>query len=180
MQITKLPIPNPGELEVCRGFRTAEQMGEVNAAARLERANGYIFSYCSRNLVEELISGDTRPTTIPEPFVNLTHAVVEALDYDWRQADLYVRHMGGDKGVRSVSIHTDNSHDIRVLVEGDGATWEFDQPQLLEEYPEGLQLQTGDVTILNNKCEMDEQLRHGVRLALNQEVRTSYLFSFRT
>lgn len=180
MQKTTFPIPKPGELEVLRGFRTHEEMGEVNAAAQHVSFNNWIFNHSTRDQVEDMIAGGTGQITIPKSYIELTHAVVEATDFDWRVLGLYVRHMGGNYHASSLDIHADQTHDLRVLVEGHGATWEFDQPGVVEEYPDGLQLRTGDAIILNNQCMPYRQLRHGVRLASQLAVRTSHLFIFKS
>lgn len=112
------------------------------------------------------------------PLVVMTQEVIDALPYDWKRISLFVRRIGTEHHISSLSPHVDVAQDMRVLIEGNQSRWIFDQPRMLEQYPDGLPLSAGDAVVLNNHCPWEEQLRHGVVLDTPVAHRTSYLFNF--
>ena len=113
----------------------------------------------------------------PEPLVELTSRVVNSLPFTWRSLSLYIRHLIAGSAITSLGIHADNDPSMRVLIEGHGSKWVFDQDEWIEKYPEGLGLNPGDAVTLNNYCSSGDQLRHGVKILAEQPLRTSYLFN---
>jgi hypothetical protein len=174
----ELVLPEPSKLETIRNFIDPALIAETNAAVRAKDNLGeFVLHHASSSEVEEIINPEKGCPLLPFSLAKMAGIVIDYLPFKWSRLSLYIRHMHTSQQ-RSLNIHPDNTYDIRLLIEGDRARWIFDQPKYLRQYPEGLALRAGDAVILNNQCPKEMQVRHGVRLGDDVNVRTSYLFNF--
>ncbi len=169
----KLPTPAAGEIVFRPSFIDETIVNAANRTVSNMPMGGFLLRHFDNGCSFEAMENQ-----LTLPLIAMTQEVIDAVGFDWMRMSLFVRRIGSEHDISSLSPHVDVAQDMRVLIEGGQSRWIFDQPRVIEQYPDGLPLSAGDAVVLNNHCSQEHQLRHGVVLDTQLPHRTSYLFNF--